>query len=788
MYQQPRAGGLPGLNQRLTEILLWALVLATCMAKFVPLHPDFPGSGLDPSWRYAMGQAKALGLEFGRDLIFTFGPYASVYTRLYHPATDFLMLTASGYLGLAYWLAAFLAFRLGPRPWILCYIAVLAGALYSPDPLLFSLPLLIGLAVWRGLDPAQGWLLRAPLPALLLLLLLMPLGLLPLVKGSLLALCCGVALLCAALLLSARQRLLGVISLLGPIAALLLFWLLSGQPLAGLPRYLSSMLPIISGYTEAMSFPGSLRVVPPFLLAGAVLLWAGWRRPATTVARKLFLVALYAGYLFLSFKAGFVRQDGHAAIAGSALVLAAIALALLVPGRLAWAGLSLSLLAWASIDYYHMHTSPAGFIHNVAATYRNAWNGARLRLSDPVWPRNDYDAAVQALRSSGGLPQLAGTTDVYSYQQSELIASGNRWSPRPVLQSYSVYTPALAELNRQHLLGATAPDNVIFRVETIDERFPTLDDGPSWPLLLAGYRPVKLLKDAVLLRKDALAQPATSTPVATTAEHQLGATVTLPASAGKTFVKIDIQPSLLGRLAALLFRPDRLQLTVTLDGGAQRTYRLVSDMARAGFLLSPLIEDSSEFLLLYGAPALLDPKRVVSISLGTSSGKGMLWSHSYRLSLTALPAQAALDVTGMLGAARFSNAPAADTGAAVQCEGFIDAINGQPASTPPAVRSFLRVHGWVAMLPAPRHVAQQVYLVLTDDVGRRHYAPAQAMQRPDVAQHFNQPELIGAGYSLYANVLPLHGNYKLGVAVEQQGHLAHCTQFAMPLVVGSAVP
>ena len=35
--------------------------------------------------------------------------------------------------------------------------------------------------------------------------------------------------------------------------------------------------------------------------------------------------------------------------------------------------------------------------------------------------------------------------------------------------------------------GNNAPDNILFRVEPIDDRLPSLEDGPSWPLLISNY-------------------------------------------------------------------------------------------------------------------------------------------------------------------------------------------------------------------------------------------------------------------------------------------------------------
>jgi len=626
---------------RYSSVMLWAFVVCTCIVKFVPFVPDFPSPGLDPSWQFAMNQAVATGMHFGTEVNFTFGPYAPIYTHLYHPAIDGLVLAVNLYLGVAYSLAAFLAFRHGPRIWVLVYAIFLAGTAFFRDPLLFSLPLLLALALWNAVFFEQRWLMRTRLGPLYLALLFAPLGLLPLVKGSLLLLCAVVSSLCAALLASFGRRALGAACLLGPLAAMPAFWMAAGQPAAALPAYFASMLPIISGYSEAMALPGMPLDITAFLATSVLLLRAIALHPLPARRARIFLGVLYLLFLFLAFKAGFVRHDGHAVIAAGALVLAAIALLLLLPSRDARSGVFASLLAWLLISSGYTRIGPDALADRFSEPYRQAWQGARLRMSAPNWPRDDYDAALLALHASALLPRLQGSTDIYSYRQADLLATGAQWSPRPVIQSYSAYAPILAERNRQHLLGPRAPDNVIFRVETIDGRLPSLDDGASWPVLLAGYRPERLLGDAVLLRRSAAPQAALMPLQAS--ERRFGETVALPAAPGRIFAQMEINPSPLGRLAGLLFHPDQLQLTVTLRDGRSKTYRLVSGMARSGFVLSPLVEDSKEFLLLYGDNALLDGKRVASITLGTSSGKTWCWENAYRIVFSQLPPRPGVD-------------------------------------------------------------------------------------------------------------------------------------------------
>ena len=57
-----------------------AAVFAIAVLRFIPFSPAMPESNLDPSWVLAMNQALSAHLVFGRDVVFTLGPYASVFT------------------------------------------------------------------------------------------------------------------------------------------------------------------------------------------------------------------------------------------------------------------------------------------------------------------------------------------------------------------------------------------------------------------------------------------------------------------------------------------------------------------------------------------------------------------------------------------------------------------------------------------------------------------------------------------------------------------------------------
>jgi hypothetical protein len=78
-----------------------------------------------------------------------------------------------------------------------------------------------------------------------------------------------------------------------------------------------------------------------------------------------------------------------------------------------------------------------------------------------------------------------------------------------------------------------------------------------------------------------------------------------------------------------LFKPSELGITLELATGEKKQYRMIASMAKSGFLISPLIENTSEFAMLYGERDALDEKRVKSFTLAPRKGRTLLWNDDY---------------------------------------------------------------------------------------------------------------------------------------------------------------
>lgn len=643
-----------GLKQLLVTqpVVLGALLLFASLLAFAPFAPLLPGNELDDAWRLAINQAVAQGLVFGRDIVFTFGPYAALYTQHYHPATYPAALLLGVLFGLAQGSLLLSCLRRQHNGWLWA----LAGFLLlvdSRDALFFAYPLLLTLV--SSMEPLPNSSADRRLQFFGKeaghLLAIALLGALPIIKGSFWPLAMMASLVGALLHGLKGERLRAALFLLLPPLTMALLWWLAGQPLAALPDYFRTLSPIISGFAEAMSNRGQLWQVLLYLGLAIGIIVSMLRSTNQALPQRLAITLAVGLFLFIAFKATFVRHDSvHVGAISAGMVLAILAIQATRRARL-----PRSIVVTALLMGLFMHLRYLG--PSLEQTPLAALRGATENHPGNI--RQAFTERMQQLATQSPLPRVAGSSDIYPFDLTDLIASGNQWSPRPVLQSYSAYTPLLARINEAHLHGAAAPDHIFFRVESIDGRFPALEDGLSWPTLLSHYQIMD--SDHRYLHLQKRSSPAAmQKTVLTQQSHHLGDWVPLPPAGQMLFAEIELTPTLLGRLSMLLFKPDQLYLAVDLGHGERRVYRFIPSMALTGFVLSPLIESTAEFAQLANGqlPSLNETRavqriRILSSNAVTRCGESLTfcekdpenqkrgrnslsWHSDYRLTLTAL--------------------------------------------------------------------------------------------------------------------------------------------------------
>jgi hypothetical protein len=401
-------------------------------------------------------------------------------------------------------------------------------------------------------------------------------------------------------------------------AWLSLGWLILGQSLSNLPRYLVGSLRITSGY-DAMACQGNMDEVYLALLIlatlGAVLLPfsarglpGAWRGLGSL--RQLSRLGLLGVVVFLQWKHGFTRHDTHSVGFFSFMMLLPFLLPVLFPAydwavplrvRLATACFFLSFIGFTMssevkwIDY--LSSLPDSVVQN--------WEA----VLDPSSLRSKREEERAAKKQEFALPLIKARVgdapvDIINWEQGVLFLNGMNWRPRPVFQSHAAYTPALLAANAQFFRSADAPEYVLFKLQTIDERFPTLDDGPALLEILRRYRPVLVEKGYLLLercRGSGEDGGPVMGEVVLEKRVRFGEEVDLRDLPGKYHtLALSIRPSSFGRLRTFLYKPPEVRIRVATASGVEPpSFRLIPAMAEGGFILSPLLHGLDDFINLY---------------------------------------------------------------------------------------------------------------------------------------------------------------------------------------------
>lgn len=632
MTDLPRAS----LPRRLYAIGAAAIFGILLLGAFTITRFGFLNSGLDPSWAATLVERTAAGASQGSDLIFTGGPLSILYTRYFHPSLAPLAVLFSVVVVLAFLQAAYLLFRDG-RPLLASLVLLLP--LINPtahvDAAYFVLPVLFALA--RLQSPGRGGLASS------LLFCLAVAGLVA-AKFSVLPM----AVLCALILdIDAIRHRQAFSHLLCILVLLFVIFVITGSRPSDFLRYLAMSLDTSSGYAEAMSLEGNWRRFTLFMIGavslGVVVVASTIRglRKGSSAFFEVSTLLMLGGYVFLCFKAGFVRFDMHE-LAG-------------------WAGLGWATCAFLAVRWPSETSGPSRRMAALAALpLAISFGGAVLALKadklpvptpidrvmagwdeaeatfeaarDPsAWWRHLEQARTQSLeaaRVAFPLPKLEGSVDVIASEQARLIANGVRFTPRPTVQEYTTYSSKAIAANRAFFEGDRAPDNLLLKPGSIDGRYPTSAEGPLWPLFFQRYEAKGEMEGNVwLVRRpeplpDLLGRP-------TRMETRLD--TPLPVSGeGPLFVRIEVEKNWLGKLAAIAFRPPILHLLVTASDGSRIPYRLIPAIAREGFLLSPVVTSEAALKLLLNSEqtrSLLP--QVTSISVVTEG----IGAYFYRTSV-----------------------------------------------------------------------------------------------------------------------------------------------------------
>lgn len=588
---------------RVFGVAAWALAVVGLASPAVFLRPDV---GLDSSWQVALQMATLRGLQWGTQVVWTYGPYGYLDQPIYAYFRTWIAAALAGIvlhlvlctaLGLFLWHG-----RIGTVGWLLS-----AAIFILPLDLTLEYQSLLTamLLLYLGLEVDQQWaahLLAAAAGAVL--------ALLGLVKGT--------GLLSAAILAAVfvvlslvRHREGRVVTLI--MASAFVFtalWIIAGQSLTGIPAYLRTSYELSSGYSAAMSYTAGTPEPLGHGIPGALVI--GVTTLATIVAvlrRELTMVSI--GWLSLTlilvgFKEGFVRGDiiHQLRFYSEATLLLGPVLLLALRRRAWWESLMSAAAVIITIGALLLGVRlepqglPPAWQAQTVTDRLGTYSEAAMLVAEPKERQKQSTAAAAQMRATYQLSTAIvsklreGTVDVVPFDLDIVYAYGLNWVPRPVLQTYQAYTPALDRLDRDHFSGSYAPDRVLFILAAIDERYPLFEEPEATWMLLHRYQVEEVEGPYVVLVRGAPSLPGSGhTPAKVTA--QLGSAVSVPQEGADVRASIQVSYSFRGQLRSLVYRPSGLHVQF-LYGNGQRSpeYRLIPGTALDGVPLGWYVPDT----------------------------------------------------------------------------------------------------------------------------------------------------------------------------------------------------
>jgi hypothetical protein len=561
--------------------------------------PVPPGPGVDASKALVFVHAYKANLQFGSEIVFTYGPWGFLVSTYSFHGTLWLKVLweTAGKLALAITFVLLGRNFSLPRR-LLFYASVIVAAAIFSETILLMCATLVSL-IWLLGRESKRWELALAIAWL---------SLLSQIKFSY----CILAAIAVALASSQSglhrhwKRASAIVT--GYVAGFLLLWIAAGQSIANLPMYLYRSSLISDGYWNAVA----LNEIPAAAWWTAITIGFCVLAFVVSISRVAidrlwigFVLAYFSIVWFLTWKHGFTRADSAHAVTFflHALVFALVAPVCFTATR--WCSPLnfvpiLSLLGLYLVDQQALPRVPA-----------NLWDRLNNAPREILWfrdrERNMADAELQDANeeSHSDLRRLVqgDTIDVVTWEQSEVFRSGLNYQPRPVFQSYLTFSRPLAELNLRFYQGDRAPRFVFARIEAIDSRLLAQEDSLLLEELPRRYSIAAEKADYVLLERKTEQptqrdQPRECTPVR---RVRLDEEITLPTDRDVALeLRAVFKPTVYGLMRTFLIQPALLRVIVTDEQGQKYSYRVVPSMAETGFVVKPFLESQKDFAALFG--------------------------------------------------------------------------------------------------------------------------------------------------------------------------------------------
>lgn len=590
----------------LTIVLL--LAIATMPLLQIPFAPR--GDIIDTSWAWAIGYGAAHGMQWGKNIIWTYGPFGYLDNAFFY--SDHALWYASSLFALSLRLLSmfiifFTALKLARD---VRYFATYSFALILTWIIAISA---LDLSTLLALDASSMLLLtingKKCSSYIYIIAFSIFISIASLIKFSqfVFGLTALITFILYAIMryersLAAR---ISVVAIGSSVTAFILLWMLADQRLSSLPAFLVSSYNLMAGYSSAMSLNGL-----HWELVAAIIGLLSFLCVAIMSIRmdkKIFYSTfVLLPFVFINFKEGFTRSvaaltpiPGLPASGlqqniyfGSILFIACL-LIFLLRQTTKTAIKSAVLVMYLSALLPLLLTGVNSF--NVAIDNYTTFSNL---IRNSISRRNATTFINRSIRNEYQLsPQLINLLDIGSVNivpWDLLIIQGYhlKYDPSPVIQQYSAYTPYLDHANADQILRGTSARHILYIYKTIDNRYPAFDAPYTFRALVRCYKYDGGNPNLALLLKSRCRAPIKYKRVKSLTKFN--SIVQIPANT--EYLKVRIKQTMIGKLFGLLYKLPALQVYLAEKNNMLNgPYRLVYKVANDGLFVRYYLQNQSAF-------------------------------------------------------------------------------------------------------------------------------------------------------------------------------------------------
>ena len=616
MHQNDAISSKPSLLDWVFRVLGFLLLLAVAFRV-----PAFPAHDLDTSWRMALGKFFLEGRQFGTEVIFTYGPLGFIMGNTFWGGQWASLIASHAFLAVTFATIIFWhGMQLSGYNRLFFFTFFIVFGLSYQDAAQQIVIALIGLELIKRSDRPWRWSSVAIVGLLVFL---------SLIKFTNIVLCVVLISLAGGLGYWTQRKWITALRIpLIYVGMFMLGWILCGQHLANLPAYFYSSWEISQGYQDAMGFS-----CPPLQLylglTVLILIIAHALLNLISQPDRIRGFALTAGvgaFIYLNWKHGFIRADGHqVGFYYAALTVIVTSVLMLEDGPRFRLPKQAILTVAALTALIGLESVLPGLVRGALGNSQGTINQNihfALNLEDSRWGYKarleNEKAFVDMIKVKSKAKIGSASVDVLGFEQSVAIFNGFNYQPRPVFQGYSAYTPYLSRRNYDYYSSESAPEYVLFKLQTVDSRLATMDDPHALRILIQRYKYLFTEQGFTIWKRISKTFDAeTYEPkfIRTTTAHPHEPIDISDLNDQLIWVEIDYKFNFLGKLRRFFFKPPLVNLRIIDEDGVESVHRLPGPIGRAGFMLNPVINDLLDFMRAAGGTP---KRRVKSIAIETA--------------------------------------------------------------------------------------------------------------------------------------------------------------------------